>query len=216
VKGDRWDKLAPLTGIVFVALVVIAFVAIGRSTPGTHAAATKVQAFYSKHHGREEAAAFVIAIGALFFAFFGAVLYRALRSAGGSGRLAAAAFGGNLIAVTGFGILATVHIALSEAGKKAVTLSTVQTLSVLDNNDFIPMALGIGIMILASGLAVVRHGGLPRWLGWAALVLGVASFTPAGFFAFILSGVWVIAVSIVLYLRGPEGDAEPGYSPAQA
>src|SRR5262249_15287286 len=50
VKSDRWDRLAPLTGIVFVALIVIAFAAIGRSTPGTHATAEKVQSFYSKNH----------------------------------------------------------------------------------------------------------------------------------------------------------------------
>src|SRR5205823_4332160 len=104
--------------------------------------------FYSKHHDREEAAAFMVAISLLFFPFFISVLHRALRVAGGRGRLAAAAFAGGLVAVAGFGLLATVHLALADAGAKATTIQTTQALNVLDNNDFIPVIAGLGVMML--------------------------------------------------------------------
>jgi len=73
----------------------------------------------------------------------------------------------------------------------------VQTLNVLDNNDFVPAVAGVALLVLAAGLSVVRHGGLPRWLGWVAIVLGIAAFTPAGFIAFLAGGVWIIVVSIL-------------------
>jgi len=215
MKADRWERLAPLTGAVFVILVVVAFVALGQDTPGAHASAQKVQTYYSEHQGREAAAAFVLALGLPFLVFFSSVLYRALRTAGGQGRLAAAAFGGGLLAAAGFGFAAAIHFALADAADKASTLGATQTLNVLDNDSFIPFAAGLGILLLASGLAAVRYGALPRWLAWVGIVLGVATFTPAGFIGFIGSGVWIIAASIALYLRGPLAGAGPAYSPTQ-
>jgi len=71
---------------------------------------------------------------------------------------------------------------------------------VIDSSDFIPMAAGVGMLVLASGLSAVRHGGVPRWLGWIGVVIGVLTFTPAGFFAFLASGVWIAIASILLTL----------------
>jgi len=215
MRADRWERLAPLTGIIFVICVVVAFVALGQDTPGSHASAQKVQTFYSKHQGREVAAALVLALGLPFLVFFSSILHRALRVAGGQGRLAAAAFGGGLLAAAGFAVGAAIHLALADAADKASTLGTTQTLNVLDNNDFIPFAAGMGILVLASGLAVVRYGALPGWLGWAGIVIGVAMFTPVGFIGFGLSGIWVIAASIALYLRPPVAEPGPAYSPSQ-
>ena len=61
-----------------------------------------------------------------------------------------------------------------------------------------------GIIALAVAGATLSLGALPRWLGWTALVLGVVMFIPppAGFIAFALMGLWIVAVSIVM--RRPE------------
>jgi hypothetical protein len=82
---------------------------------------------------------------------------------------------------------------------------------VLDNDSFIPFVAGLGILLFASGVATIRYGGaLPRWLGWAGAIIGVAIFIPfVGFVAFGLSGIWVIAASIVLYQRGSLPEARP-------
>ena len=104
------------------------------------------------------------------------------------------------MAAAGIGILAFVHLALASAASSANTIGAAQVLNVLDANDFIPMVSGIAVLLLASGLSVVRHGGLPRWLGWVGVVLGVLMFTPAGFFGFLASGVWIVIASVLLTL----------------
>jgi hypothetical protein len=117
---------------------------------------------------------------------------------GGTGQLSDAAFGGGVLAAAGFAILATVHVALANAGESVTTLGTTQTLNVLDNNDFIPAAAGLAVLVFAAGAAAVRHGGLPKWLGWLGIVIGVVAFTPAGFVAFLAAGIWILIVSVLL------------------
>lgn len=198
-QQSTWERLAPLTGLVFVAIVVFVF-ATGGSTPGDHDTAQQVQAFYGQHHDKHMTLAFIMAISIPFLLFFISILRYELRRAGGTGQLANAAFAGGVLAAAGFGILAFVHLALADAGGSVKTIGTTQALNVLDNNDFLPMAAGMGVLVLAGGLSAIRHGGLPKWLGWAGVVIGAASFTPAGFFAFLLSGIWVVIVSILLTL----------------
>ncbi|MDP9270973.1 MAG: DUF4386 family protein [Chloroflexota bacterium] len=198
-QQSTWERLAPLTGLVFVAIVVAVF-ATGGSTPGDHDTAQQVQDFYGQHHDKHMTLAFIMAISIPFLLFFVSILRYELRRAGGTGQLANAAFAGGVLAAAGFGILAFVHLALADAGNSAKTIGTTQALNVLDNNDFLPMAAGMGVLVLAAGLSVIRHGGLPKWLGWVGVVIGVAAFTPAGFFAFLLSGIWVVIVSILLTL----------------
>ena len=196
-QQSTWERLAPLTGLVFVAIVVAVF-AIGGSTPGDHDSAQQVQSFYGQHHDKHMALAFIMAISIPFLLFFVSILRYELRRAGGTGQLANAAFAGGVLAAAGFGILAFVHLALADAGDSVKTIGTTQALNVLDNNDFLPMAAGMGVLVLGAGLSAIRHGGLPKWLGWAGAVIGVATFTPAGFFAFLLSGIWVAIASILL------------------
>jgi hypothetical protein len=198
-QDSTWERLAPLTGVVFVAIVVAVF-AIGGSTPGDHDTALKVQTFYGKHHDKHMLLAFILTFSIPFLLFFVSILRYELRRAGGTGQLANAAFAGGVLAAAGFGILAVVHLALADAADSVKTIGTTQVLNVLDNNDFLPMAAGMGVLVLGAGLSAVRYGGLPKWLGWVGVVLGVAQFTPAGFFAFLLSGVWILIASILLTL----------------
>jgi hypothetical protein len=196
-QQSTWERLAPLTGLVFVAIAVAVF-AIGGSTPGDHDTAQQVQAFYGQHHNKHTALAFLLALSLPFLLFFVSSLRYELRRAGGTGQLANAAFGGGVLAAAGFGILAFVHYALADAADSANTIGTTQVLNVLDNTDFLPMVAGLGLLVLAAGLSTVRHGGLPRWLGWVGVVIGILAFTPAGFFAFLAAGIWIALASILL------------------
>jgi hypothetical protein len=54
------------------------------------------------------------------------------------------------------------------------------------------------VLVFAAGAAAVRHGGLPKWLGWLGIVIGVVAFTPAGFIAFLAAGIWILIVSVLL------------------
>jgi hypothetical protein len=194
---SRWDRLAPITGAIFVAIVIVAF-AIGGSTPDEHDSAAKVQAFYSQHHDKHTALAIILAVAIPFLLFFASSLRYDLRRTGGTGQLANAAFAGGVLAAAGFGLVSTVHLALANAAESATTLGTTQTLNVLDSNDFIPVAAGLAVLVLSAGASALRHGGLPRWLGWLGILIGIVAFTPAGFFAFLAAGVWILIVSILL------------------
>jgi hypothetical protein len=199
MKPSRWERLAPLTGVVFVVIVVVSF-SIGGSTPEEDDPANKVQAFYVAHHDKQSALALLVAIAIPFLLFFSSTLRHHLRRVGGTGQLANAAFAGGILAAAGFGLVSSVHLAVSNAGEHATTISAIPTLNVLDNNDFIPAAAGAAVLVFSAGLAVVRHGGLPKWLGWIGIVIGIVAFTPAGFFAFLAAGLWILIASILLTL----------------
>jgi hypothetical protein len=104
------------------------------------------------------------------------------------------------IMAVGAAIDMTIAVALVESAEDIDPVA-VQSLQALWDNDFVPIAFGIMLLFLSVGLSILRYGVLPKWLGWVAIVLGVLSFTPAGFFAFPLGGLWVIIVSILLAVR---------------
>ena len=81
----------------------------------------------------------------------------------------------------------------------------VQALGALYNYDFVVFAMGLQIFLLATGLSAVRHGSLPKWIGWIAIVLAVIALTPIGFFAFLGSGILVLIMSVVLTLKPRKG-----------
>ena len=92
---------------------------------------------------------------------------------------------------------------------------------IASSGTFLPILGGSIIMLLGSAGAILRGGGLPRWLGWTALVLAVIGPTPIGFFSFLLGMVWMIVASIVIIVRAgrpPAGDApaEPAGEAASA
>jgi hypothetical protein len=68
---------------------------------------------------------------------------------------------------------------------------------------FFTLAVGSAVFNLALGLGVLRHGGLPRPLGWVALVIGILSVTPLGFIAFLATGLLIMWVSVVLVGKTP-------------
>jgi hypothetical protein len=58
-------RLAPLSGVVFVVLVVIAFGPLAGNTPGIKKSPAEIADFYSKHHSKQSAAAFIVAFSTL-------------------------------------------------------------------------------------------------------------------------------------------------------
>jgi hypothetical protein len=54
---------------------------------------------------------------------------------------------------------------------------------------------------------------LPRWLGWIALILGIALFIPyaeVSFFALVVTLLWIIVASVMLYRGSSSADRALG------
>ena len=61
--------------------------------------------------------------------------------------------------------------------------------------------MGTEVFVLALGLSVLRHGALPRWLGWVAIVLAVVGVTPIGFVTVIGGALLILITSVILTLQ---------------
>jgi hypothetical protein len=58
-------------------------------------------------------------------------------------------------------------------------------------------------LVLATSLAALRTRIIPVWLAWIGFVIFVVFFTPAGFIAFLVSALWIIVVSVLLWRQEP-------------
>jgi hypothetical protein len=196
----RWSKLAPLTGVLFGLLVVAAVVA-GAETPDANSGPAKVIAFYGTHRSEVETSAILFALAFLVLVLFGGALRSYLRRTPGAEGLGSLVLAGAVLmtvgALTGTGIEYGLAHHLHQLGPQAA-----QTLNFLSQELFLPVLAGAFVFAISSGLAILRGAALPKWLGWVAIVLGIAVLIPpAGFPALIGFMLWSIVVGILMYQR---------------
>jgi hypothetical protein len=204
-------QIGPLTGILFVVLVIVAFV-VGGETPDVDDSAQTVVSFYVDNDSDQQIAGGLLALGCVAFLFFLGTLRRTLRAAAGDeGGLSTVALLGGLMIVVGASIFAGIGFTLGDAADD-LPASAVLALNALNSDLFFPVAVGTAVFNLGLALAVLRNGGLPRALGWLALVVGVVGLTPGGFFAFLATGIVVVWASVVLAQR-VAGPGQPTTAP---
>jgi hypothetical protein len=196
-------RFAPLTGIAFVVLLVIGFIPVGGDTPSLDDPASKITSFYADNQGKEIAAVILVALAALFLAFFAVALRDYLRADDPTRTFwPTVALVGGAVAVAGLFVAGGTHIALIDAGDKKIDPAAIVAINAIDNDNFLAFSVPLGIMLFGVAGAVLRDGAaLPKWLAWVAVVLGVIYFTPVGFIAFALTGIWIIIASILMYRR---------------
>src|ERR687887_245982 len=99
----NWKRLAPLTGVVFVALLVASFIVSG-NTPDSDASAQEVASFYSSHDPSQSVSALLGGLAVIFFLFFLGILRGELRRREEApGVLSATAFAGGIVLALGGG-----------------------------------------------------------------------------------------------------------------
>jgi len=206
-NDKRW--LAPLAGLGYFLLLSISFLGIGDTPDPIEDSAKEVVNFYVENEGKQITGAIIEAIAATLFVFFAGALRRTLRNAeGDQGMLSAIAFAGAIIFATGLAIDATIAFTLTETAGKVDETAT-QALSALYANDFVPFAVGTQIFLLATGLSILRHGALPKWIGYLAIVFALIAVTPVGFASFIGGGVLVAIMSVMLTKRARGAGSHP-------
>lgn len=201
-------RFVPLFGVLFVVLVVAGYLVAG-DTPNHHALGPEIRDDYD-NETQHQIAAFLVALGAVPLLFFAGYVRAVLNRLHPAGRLSAnVALAGAVVAATGLAVQSLIHAALAEAAQTPeFSDEALQSLNGLDGWSFYPFVIGLSTFLLASGVALLRgHRFLPPFLAWAAVVLGVLALVPiVGFFAAILSGMWIVVISLMLFARSEAVD----------
>lgn len=204
------SKLLPLSGVVSVLVVVLAFV-IGGGTPSPDASAAEVMSFYGAHEAREVASALVLAVSVPFLVMFAVALATALwpSEAGVRPVWELVVVAGGALAGGAILFAAAVHFMVAD-GADHLSEAGLQALNLVDGDAWVAWNAGLGVMMLGAAGALLSARVRSRRLGWTALVLGVLLFVPfADFFALLASAVWILATSLVLFRQA----AGPAYAP---
>ncbi|HEY6378413.1 MAG TPA: hypothetical protein VI316_04450 [Candidatus Dormibacteraeota bacterium] len=204
---DRLGWLTPLIGVVFVAMFAAGILLSG-NTPNSDVSGKTVIAFFQDNKSRQVAGNGILALSGLVFVFFAAAVWAHLRRRDAGREVAMIGFAGSVMLAVGAGILAGLVFALTDVPDK-LDPSAAQALNVLSSDLFFPLLLGGAAFAIGNGLAIARTGALWAWFGWIGVVIGVAVPTPAAPFAGILFLAWVLALSILLFVRREAGVATP-------
>jgi hypothetical protein len=229
VERKELGRFAPLAGVVFLVLAVIAG-ALGGEPPSVDDSAAEHMEYWTEDDGMKIASAIVGTFAAAALVWFaGSVREAIARVEPGASRLASISFAGAVLIAAGITVNSAIQFTLAEAGDE-LTPDSVHALSALYLDFFFPMAAGVLLFLLAAGAGALRHGAFDRRLAWIAIVIGVLAVTPVGFFAFLATLVWCAIAGIVLYRKkdpvgsgaappppsGPTIEVPPGAGPPTA
>lgn len=139
--SGRWNTIAPVTGIVAVALIVAAFI-VGGEPPDVDAPAGEVVSYYAENEDETGIGSVLLALGAAFFGFFIAVLFGRLRRATTQSQalLAGVLVGGTIVSA-GMLMFAGIGLTLADVGDD-LEPPAVQALHALSEDFFFPVAGG--------------------------------------------------------------------------
>src|ERR1700730_2171540 len=206
------SRLEPPTGLVSAVLGVAGgAIEIITNPPGTDASGKEVIAFYSAQGGTQLLAAALLALAFVFFVFFAGSLRSLLRQAPNLEALSTVALAGAVVEAVGQTTGAGYVWTLAQ-GAGHLDSSAAQALNALSNNAVATNTAGMIVFGMAAGLAILRGGLQPRWLGWVAIAMAVVVVTPAEGFSFLALIVWMVIVSILIWMRGGQGRQEPAVS----
>ena len=213
-KASKW--LGPLSGILFVAAVVIGGNFFGGLDAEPSDSANKVLAEFRKNAGDIQTAAVSMMFGIGFLLVFLGHLRTKFRDGGsgwaadgGSGWAADGFLAGGVALASAWIVLVGVQLAGGLAGESGHAEVAQGAIDFLWNSAYLftPGLLAVGITAAAASFS---NRVLPTWLGVFAVVVAVGALAPwIGIFIFIL---WVLAASIVELIRAfrPETAVEAG------
>ena len=200
----RWTALA---GAVYVVLFVVGTIVLFSGSPAGDAAPSKVIQWYSDsgHRDRVNIGWILIGLGIFFLLWFIATLRRAVMAVDGEGILTAVVtIGGSVYAAVAFASVAV------NAGIRTMSDDTYQhrvfpeLIHAADDVGYVMHATGaaaLGAMIIAVSLAFMWAAVWPKWAGWLGVIVGILAIGAIFFFTQFLFLLWILVVSIVLFLR---------------
>jgi hypothetical protein len=207
---ERW---AALGGVLYVVLFVIGTILHFSGSPAGDSAPSKVIAWYSDsgHRHRIDIGWALIGLGLFFFLWFLAALRQALIRLVGEGFLPTLATVGGAV----YAALALAAVAVSE-GIRTMSNDTYRDqvypplIHAANDASYVLHStggVGMGAMMIAASLAVVRTRALPVAVGWIGVVAGIIALASILFFPWFVIALWLLAASIILFRAGSPGPA---------
>ncbi len=197
------ERIGALSGVAFCSLFVAGFVMGGNQDPPSPDDSSGAIATYLADNATGKGlfislSLISVACLVVFVSYLRQVLQRAEPS---RTFLPAAASAGGLLYAAMLLAALLVEIASGVVASYGEDTQVAKALYVLGWDYITVFGPPLAVLVGATSVAGLLHGGLPRWLGWAGLPLAVVLLSPAMFFGFLLSLLWLIVLSIVLTVQ---------------
>jgi len=197
-----WEsKVAPLSGLVFVVLMLGSFLV----DPNTDymPPADEIIAYLSDGSLTIIVAAYLRLLSAAALIWFSASLYQSAREADEDDRrLAMLVFGGGVMAAS-MVVLSSVAIIAAAERAQAVGFIDAAGAAVLFDLAGISVGnaatVGFGVMIGAAGIVLLRTADQSRWTGWVSIILALGLLSPLAWLLLAGVAVWVPAAGVSIY-----------------
>jgi hypothetical protein len=226
MKNERlWWRLAAASGLMYVGLGLARG---GGGGVGIGDSRANVAAWVSGTlgpRGVSWAGAYLEILALLSFVVFAAVLAAALRRREGAQPwISNVTLGAGLITVALKLASLPAAFALAYRAQEGFDPQLAASLTDLNNFSFVLTWPVSALMIGSAAVAILRHGALPAWLGWAGAAAAIAllasvplAFGQGPFVAFLASTLWVALASATMVVR-PRLEIErvPNLEPASS
>ncbi len=206
-RNHFWHRLTAAGGILYVVLA-LAGNSIGHlEPPPATASQDTMTAYWIAQSTAWPLGAMIGSLAFFCFVFFLGSLYHMLRQAEGpSGSFSIVAFGGGLLTAIVQLIEMTRMVAAIRIVQEGGDPMIARALQHMNEASFVLAWFTLAILLSGTAVVVLRTAVLPRWLGWMAALLApalLASYSGGLMgiqlpFAFLLTLLWIIAISIVL------------------
>jgi hypothetical protein len=207
----RW---AALGGVLYVVLFIVGTILLYSGAPDSSSAPAKIISYYSDsgHRDRIGLGWAIGGLGVFFFLWFLSSLRNMVRwHEGGDGFLTGVTTIGGVLYAT----LALAALAIN-MGVRTMSDDTYRhtvypgLIHAADDASYILHAsggAGAGAMIIAASIAAMRARAWPAWAAWLGVVAGILGIASILFFTQAAIAIWILAVSVFLFLRWPRDDA---------
>jgi hypothetical protein len=210
----RWESHAPLTGVGAVVLWVVGTFLLEKDDRPEGKDTAAFVAWVEKNDTTIIAGAVIFGFGVLLFIWMlGSLRARLVSAEGRPARLTMIAFGSGIAMAVAMLFTVLPH-AQAAFDKDNISDTSVDALVHMGDAFFGGVELLAIPMLVATALVILRFGGLPRWLAWISLGLGlILVIVPIGWLGVIVGiPLWTLLTSVLLW-RQAAGEAELARSP---
>ena len=205
---SRFSRRLGALGVVFGVLFAAAS-ALVLGAPSAGASAARVIAYGNTHFATATASVFLLMLAAIALVFFLGSLRQALATTRELRVIGSIVTVGGAVLAGGMLVQALVINALLDVAHYH-SAAAAKALLMIASNTWIPLVTGLSAVTLGTGVTALRGGGLPRWLAWASIVLGVLAVAgPLGEVAGPLGLLWAVIVGITLFRSADPAQPTP-------